>query len=58
MYTVNISQERIKNAGTVHEYKLTDDIEIKVSSVEEIEAIIGLFGRDCTITITYDKEDK
>ena len=58
MYNVNIAQEKVKHAGTPQEYTTTDDISINVSSVEEIETIIGVFGKECTITITYIKEDK
>lgn len=58
MYEVNIVQKIKKYAGTEHEYTSTETITITVKSVEDIEVIVGLFGRECEITINYVKEGK
>lgn len=56
MYEVKIIQEQIRHKGTENEYTSTETITITVKSVEEIEVIVGLFGRECEITIDYVKE--
>lgn len=58
MYNVNIAQTKVRHAGTPQEYTTTDDIDVKVSSAEDIETIVGLFGEECIISITYIKEDE
>lgn len=58
MYEVSIVQNQIRHKGTEHEYTSTETIKITVKSVEEIEVIVGLFGRECEITIDYLKEGK
>ena len=56
MYEVSITQSQIRHAGTENEYTTTDTIKIIVKSVEDIEVIVGLFGKGCEITIDYIKE--
>lgn len=56
MYEISIVQNQIRHKGTDHEYTSTETIKIIVKSVEEIEVIVGLFGKECQITIDYIKE--
>ena len=56
MYEVSIVQNPIRHKGTEHEYTSTETIKIIVKSVEDIEVIVGLFGKGCEITIDYIKE--
>lgn len=58
MYEVSILQNQIRHKGTEHEYTSTETITITVKSVEDIEVIVGLFSRECEITINYVKEGK
>lgn len=56
MYEVSITQEYTRHKGTEHEYSASDTIKITVESADDIETIVGLFGKQCQITIDYIKE--